>query len=82
MFNLIYPLLILLSGCAITSYNPTNIIDITDEQWLEDGHGEVCKESEMLIYPDHLEYYYPGCSIKRVVKVKPHLIPTPAPKPH
>lgn len=72
--------LVTFSGCAVTNYNPNNIIDITDEQYLEDGHGNRCLEREMIITPDSIRYSYPGCSVTRVVKTKPHILPTPSPK--
>lgn len=69
-----FPLL-LLSGCAFYNQSPTNIIDVTDAQQIEDANGNVCKETEMLIYPDRIEYYLPACGVKRVVKTKPHILP-------
>lgn len=68
---------VILQACSIKEYNPTNIIDITDEQYLENSHGERCKEAEMLITPDEIRYFYPDCGVTRVVKPKPHIIPKP-----
>lgn len=78
--TVILMLALMLAGCAITNNNPNNIIDITDEQWLENDKGERCIEREMLITPTELRYSYPGCGITRIVKPKPHILPKP-PKP-
>lgn len=69
--------ILVLSGCAITNFNPNNIIDITDEQWLENDKGERCIEREMLITPNEIRYSYPACGITRIVKPKPHILPKP-----
>lgn len=58
-----------LSGCA-TIQGPSNIIMTTDEQFIQDAHGNRCKETEMLIYPDRIEYYT-DCGLTRVVKTNP-----------
>lgn len=68
----------LLCGCTISS--PTNIIDVTDQQVIIDAKGIECPEREMLIYPDRIEYYHPGCGITRIVKVKPHILPPVQPR--
>lgn len=67
----------ILSGCAITNYNPNNIIDITDDQWLEDFRGNRCLDKEMLITPDSIIYLYSNCPVRRVVKPKVHPLPKP-----
>ena len=67
----------LFSGCAMYSTTPTNIIDVTDESWLEDSHGKKCREHQMLITPDTIRYSYPDCGITKIVKTKPHILPKP-----
>ena len=73
----ITPLLALLicTGCSVVNNNPTNIVDITDYQEIQMADGTICQSKEMLIYSDRIEYYYPDCSIRRVVRVKPHILP-------
>ncbi len=56
-----------LSGCA-TIPVANNIVMTTDEQYVEGRFGP-CKETEMIIYPDRIEYYT-DCGVKRVVKTK------------
>lgn len=67
-----------LAGCAAQS--SYNIIDITDDQWIENANGNRCVEKEMIIYPDTITYLYPGCGIRRVVKPKIHPLPKPKQK--
>jgi len=71
------PICLILSGCTIKQYNPNNIVDITDEQYLEDSKGQKCLEREMLITPTEIRYFYPDCNVTRVVKPRPHIIPKP-----
>jgi hypothetical protein len=64
-----------------SGFNPQNIVDVTDDQRLEDTHGNVCRAEEMLIYPDRIEYYYPECGVRRIVRIKPHILPKPSATP-
>lgn len=77
--RLLVLLFLALPGCA--SHAIYNIIDITDEQHLEDAHGNLCQEKQMIITVDSIVYYYPDCGVTRVVKPKPHILPKPSPKP-
>jgi len=60
-------------GCTMHT-QATNIIDLTEQQHIEQD-GKICRETQMLIYPDRIEYYLPDCGVKRVVKTKPHFLP-------
>lgn len=66
---------VLLSGCAMRS--TYNVIDITDDQWIEDKDGNRCIEGQMLIEPDRIIYYYKNCPFSRIVKPKQHPLPKP-----
>jgi hypothetical protein len=68
----------LLSGCAASTYN---VIDITDNQWIEDPDGNLCVEKQMIIEVDRIVYFYENCPIRRVVRPKPHILP-PNPYDH
>lgn len=56
---------------------PNHIVDLTDEQWIEDRFGGRCKNEEMLIYPDRIEYFYADCAVRRIVKTRIRLLPKP-----
>lgn len=64
-------------GCAASTYN---IIDITDDQYIENAQGNRCIEKEMIITPDAITYLYENCLIRRVVKPHPHILPIPKPR--
>lgn len=63
-----------MGGCAASTYN---LLDITDNQWIENAEGVRCVEKQMLITPDSIVYLYENCPIRRVVTPKPHIIPKP-----
>lgn len=72
-------LLILLAlGCSAT--HTYNVVDMTDDQYIEDAHGNRCIDKEMIITVDSIVYLYPECGIRRVVKPRPHILPTPSPR--
>jgi len=67
--------LIVLSGCAISG--TYNVIDITDDQWIEDAQGNRCIEKQMIINEDYITYFYEKCPIRRIVRPKVHILPKP-----
>lgn len=76
MINILSILFLLtVSGCAARS--SYNIIDVTDEQFIEDKDGNRCHEAQMIIDVDQIIYFYSNCPIRRIVKPKPHVLPKP-----
>lgn len=54
-----------------------NLLEMGDEQWFEDAHGNRCVENQMIITPKVIIYFYANCPLRRVVKPKPHVLPDP-----